>query len=207
MIIFKCNCFLTATPSLVGTYLVSVTRNILTRKIPTRKFPTKKLPTWRLPTWKTPTPKISHAEKPHTEKSPQWDVHLKPEMLRVRLGFYGWGEFFACRVFGVGSFTCGQFFCGKYFFVWNFLVGIYHRTLVSATQERGYHVIILKCNGFPTAMPTLVGIYLLSASQMQERYHVIIFGLGYFRLRHFRLKHFYLRNIGQMEHWSNGTLV
>ena len=32
-------------------------------------------------------------------------------------------------------------------------------------------------------------------------------GLWYFCRRHFRRMHFRQRNIGRMEHWSNGTLV
>ena len=35
--------------------------------------------------------------------------------------------------------------------------------------------LIFKCNGFPAATPSLVGTYLVSATQETERYHVIIF--------------------------------
>ena len=45
-------------------------------------------------------------------------------------------------------------------------------------------MIIFKYNGFPTATPSLVGTYLVSATQEQERYQVltlnyIIFQVGY----------------------------
>ena len=42
---------------------------------------------------------------------------------------------------------------------------------------------------------------------LREGLNLWIRGLGYFRRRHFRRMHFRRRNIGRMEHWSNGTLV
>ena len=41
---------------------------------------------------------------------------------------------------------------------------------------------------------------------IQVRY-ICLLGIRHFRRKHFRRMHFRRRNIGRMEHWSNGTLV
>ena len=52
------------------------------------------------------------------------------------------------------------------------------------------------------------GISLISTTNpIYIHTYIYICGIRHFRRKHFRRMHFRRRNIGQMEHWSNGTLV